>query len=378
MNTRCFEIPTEILFGPGCIKRLKEHLPKQYNRILIVADEPAWQQSQARSILAEELSTRVVSIYADVVENPPLESLEEARVMAIALGAEAVIGVGGGSAMDLAKGVAVAATNDRPMAEYLAGRPLAVAPLPVICIPTTSGTGSEVTPYAVFTNRQSKEVLCSPELFPKLAIVDPELTYSMPHSLIVDTGLDALSHAIEAYLSKGARPISDAVALEAIRLIIEHLPAATRHEQRAMDEMARAAMLAGVAIAHVSAILLHVMGYPLTVFHGIPHGRANGILLPAFLSFANEHTADQVKLATVEALFEGVGGARTFVNRLGVSTSLKDYNVRVDELVQYIGHTTFDPESTRASMRSTRGDMLEIYTRAIGDGNGAGHAGVWC
>ncbi len=365
MDSSQYKIPTQIDFGPGSIKNLANHISPDEHRILLVADEPALRQSGARAALIDQLLRKVISIFADVVENPPIESLEEGRQMALARDAQLVIGVGGGSAMDTAKGIATLKTNDRHLSAYLDGRPLDANPLPVICIPTTSGTGSEVTPYAVFTGAKNKQALSAPQLYPRVAIVDPELTYSMPRGLVADTGLDALTHAIEAFLSTEAGPASDRVALEAIQLVVANLKAAMDHDLDAMGRMARASTLAGVAIAHASTILLHVMGYPLTFFHGIPHGRANGILLPAFLDYLRAHSTDQQKVTVLEALFADVGGVSSFIHGLGVSTNLADYNVQSAELDEFVDRTISKDDVKITPTRVTRGDIREIYKRSI-------------
>jgi alcohol dehydrogenase class IV len=267
--------------------------------------------------------------------------VEEAAREARDFGAGSVIGLGGGSPMDAAKGVAILASNPVRLNEILEGKPLANPPLPVIAIPTTSGTGSEVTPFAVFTDKAAGQK-CGyghPGIFPVAALIDPELTYSMPEKVIVDTGLDVLAHAVEAYLSTISFPMNDALALHAIDVVREELERAAKKDYEAMDRMAAAASVAGAAIAHASTILPHIMGYPLTVYHNVPHGRASAIMLAGVLTALGEKSDCPDKVEVIEKRFADRGGLSGYLSGLGVSTKLSDYGVREDEIPLYAQKT---------------------------------------
>jgi alcohol dehydrogenase class IV len=236
--------------------------------------------------------------------------------------------------MDAAKGIAVLATNDFDMRDYMQGKELENDPLPVICIPTTSGTGSEVTPFAVFSDPETefKGGFAHPGIYPKTAIIDPELTFSMPESLVINTGLDALIHAIESYLSTEANDYTDALALEAVKTVIDNLEKAAKKDPEAMCKLSYAAMIAGIVIAHAGTILLHIMAYPLTIYHNIPHGKANAILLPQFLDFMKAHSHVKEKTDRIIDLFSEFGGVRAYVEQFGVSTRLSSYGIKETEL----------------------------------------------
>ena len=334
MRPFTFHLPVKILFGKGRIRDLKDALPPDVRRIMIVTDKIVAEKSGALDAMLPQLANVDINMFDKVEENPSFDTLEEGRQMAREKKVDIVIGLGGGSPMDAAKGMAILATNDGDMQDYMQGTPLSADPLPVICVPTTSGTGSETTPYAVFTDQESKTKggFAHPKIFPAVSIVDPELTYSMPESVVVNTGLDALTHAIEAYLSLDSFPMSDIFALETVRVVLEALPAAARHDHDAMDRMAYASMLAGAAITHGGTILLHIMGYPLTVFHQIPHGKANAILLPEFMRFMRERSKVQSRVKVVDDLFSAKGGIQAFVENLGISTKLSSHGVKEDEL----------------------------------------------
>ena len=358
-----FYLPPRLVFGAGRIRDIDELLDGDLRRVLVVTDEGVVQKSSAVDALLEAFKDRETIVFSDIEENPAFDVLEAGRRLAVDGRVQVVVGIGGGSPMDAAKGIAVLATNAQDMRHFMGGGVLESDPLPIVCIPTTSGTGSEATPYAVFTDRdaETKGGFAHPKIFPRLSVVDPELTYSMPELLIINTGLDALTHAVEAYLSILAFPLSDLYALESIRTILDSLGGAVKKDRGAMGRMAYASMLAGVAITHGGTILLHIMGYPLTVFHGIHHGRANAILLPAFLRFMRDASTVKEKLDVVDGLFQAVGGVEAFVAGFGVSTRLSDYGVEEGEFDLFAKKVIVkgDVEITPAEV--TEGTIAELY-----------------
>jgi len=274
-----------------------------------------------------------------------------------------VVGVGGGSAMDAAKGIAIEATNPESIQHYLSGNPLAYNPLPVVCIPTTSGTGSEVTPFAVFNDpdNQNKIGYTNDSIFPKSSIIDPELTFSMPEHVIINTGLDSLSHAIEAYLSAECFDLVEQLAFHSIDLVLDNLEKASQKDHSAMEEMAYSATISGMAIAHASTILPHIMGYPLTVYHGIPHGRASSIMLPAFLDYMRKNSNVIEKVKILEEKFRKTGGIRKFFENLGVSTKLADYGVKEFELKTFTRKTIVKSDVSITPAKITEDVIYNLY-----------------
>jgi len=362
MNPFDFHLPTRILFGRGRIAGLGEQIPGGMGKILIVTDGTIARKTPALDKVVKALPGRELRIFDRVEENPSIATVEEAAGEAREMCAQLIVGLGGGSPMDAAKGVAILATNPKPLKEVLGGKPLEHAPLPVIAVPTTSGTGSEVTPFAVFTDRTAKQKVGygNPGIFPILALIDPELTYSMPVSVILDTGLDVLSHAVEAYLSTLAFPLNDAFALHAIDIVLTELPRAARKDTEAMNRMAAAATVAGAAIAHASTILPHIMGYPLTVYHGVPHGRASAIMLVHVLGALREKSACPDKVRAIEALFSGHGDLDGFLRGLGVSTKLSSYGVEENEIPIYAEKTI-----VKGDVKITPADVTLEYLRKI-------------
>ena len=206
---------TKIIFGRKRILDLGSILPAKAIRILIVTDKNIATRTQALESVRSHLEDRQVFLFQDVKENPDFSNVEDGGQIARDVGAELIVGVGGGSSMDAAKGIALLAANRNGLHDYLRGEPLLNPSLQIICIPTTSGSGSEATPYAVFTDLedQTKIGYANPGLFSIVSVVDPELTYSMPEAVVVSTGLDALTQVLESYLSTESFIMNDILAL---------------------------------------------------------------------------------------------------------------------------------------------------------------------
>lgn len=230
------------------------------------------------------------SIFADTVPDPTVTVVEAALAALDGQGHDCVLGFGGGSPIDTAKAVAALAIERRPIASMKAPATSDQPGLPIVAVPTTAGTGSEATRFTIITNEATQEkMLCAGLAFlPTLAIVDYELTLAKPRRLTADTGIDSLTHAIEAYVSKRANPFSDAMALSAMRLITENIRRACDEPS---DRSAREAMMlgahhAGIAFSNASVALVHGMSRPIGAFFHVPHGLSNAMLLPVVTEFS--------------------------------------------------------------------------------------------
>ncbi len=367
MDNFRFHIPTKIIYGGGEIQKFHDHLSPAHRRILIVTDKGVATKSGAMDRLRPQLQDRAVFVFDDVEENPSLGLVERGGQFARDRQIDLVVGLGGGSSMDAAKGIALLATNEGRMIDYMQGKQFANDLLPIVCIPTSSGTGSEVTPYAVFTDPDlhTKGGYTHDKLFPIFSIIDPELTYSMPEPVVVNTGLDVLTHAIEAYLSTESFALNDLLALHAVEIVIDNLEQACQKDKPAMNNMAYASTLGGMVIANAGTILLHIMAYPLTVFHDVPHGKANAILLPAFMAFMEERSHIPAKVRRLIEMFDQMGGIEEFIHNLGISTRLADYGVEEAELDTFVQKTIVkdDIKITPAAISAT--DILTIYRNAL-------------
>lgn len=367
MHSFNFYFPTKIFFGCGKIANLNSVVPSNIIRILIVTDNNVANHTSILEMVQSYLGNRQISLFKKVRENPDFCNVEDGGRIARDAGVELIIGIGGGSSMDAAKGIALLATNKLNLREYLMGQPLLNAPLPVVCIPTTSGSGSEATPYAVFTDIEGNNKIgySNQAMFPLASIVDPELTYSMPENVIISTGLDALTHAVESYLSTDSFLISDVLALHIIKSVLANLKSASLKDRMAMEIMSYNAMLAGIVITNVGTILPHIMGYCITVYHGIAHGRASAVLLPAVLDFLRCYSTAKDKIRRLDEIFVHYGGIRNFIEDLGVSTKLSSYGVRLDELKTFAQNVIVKRDIIVTPAPVNFQDILNIYQSAL-------------
>ena len=362
-----FHLPTRILFGRGRIAELGAQVPPGIDRIFLVTDGTIARKTPALDKAVKALPGKEIAVFDRVEENPSIATLEEAARKAKAFDAGLVIGLGGGSPMDVAKGVGLLAANPGPLMFYLEGGTPAHPSLPVVAIPTTSGTGSEVTPFAVFTDRDIRQKMCLSHrgIFPVLALIDPELTYTMPTSVAIDTGLDVLAHAVEAFLSTASFPLNDALARQAMDIVLADLAGAVRKQPEAMDRMAASSTAAGAAIAQASTILPHLMGYPLTVHRGVPHGRASAIMLVHVMAALRRRSTCPEKVEAVDQLFAARGGLDEFLRDLGVSTRLADYGVREDDIPLFARKTIVKGDVKITPAAVTVEDLERIYREAL-------------
>ncbi|BBX32385.1 alcohol dehydrogenase [Mycolicibacterium mageritense DSM 44476 = CIP 104973] len=237
------------------------------------------------------------AVFSETVPDPTITSLSGGLDLVKAHRADGIIGFGGGSPMDTAKALAVLSANGGSIASYKAPNTYTGSALPVVAVPTTAGSGSEATQFTVITDDDSDEKMLCPGLsfLPIAIVVDFELTVSMPARLTADTGVDALTHAIEAYVSRRASPFSDALALAAMRSISQHLRRAYADgaDQRAREAMMLASTQAGMAFSNSSVALVHGMSRPIGGHFHVAHGLSNAMLLPAVTKFSIESAVDR-------------------------------------------------------------------------------------
>lgn len=307
-----FFMPTRIIYGAGSIKAEAESL-ELGKKALIVTGRKSAKASGALDDVLAALSTDYV-IFDQVENNPGVDTTVRGGKLARDSGCDFVIAIGGGSPLDAAKAIAVLAVNDvEPLSLYTDG--WSNKALPIAAVPTTAGTGSEVTQYAVLTidEEETKKGLRGPDLFPTTAFLDPKYTQSLPLDVTVDTAVDALSHLVEGYLSNRASPMSDLTAAEGLKIWGQ---CRTQLEQGNLTDFVRerlllASCLGGITIAQTGTTLVHALGYPLTYFYHVPHGRANGLLMGQYLQFTHKVAPDRVNQVLT---FLGLNSVDEFVH----------------------------------------------------------------
>ena len=307
-----FVSPQQLTTGLGSIKRVGQIARSFGTRALIVTDsimESNGVVSEVQKYLQQE-NVEVV-IYSKVNEEPHTEYVDEGAKVYEDSSCQFIIAVGGGSPIDAAKAIGTVVTHKAPIKSFMGINKIPGPNVPLIAIPTTAGTGSEVTRVTIITDNQEdvKMLILSNHLLPTVAICDAELTKTMPKRLTAATGLDALTHAVEAYISVKAQPITDMIALEAISLISRYLRQAWSNgsDMEARYHMMLASTLAGYAFSNSSVALVHGMSRPIGACFHVPHGISNAVLLPAVMRFTLP--GNVTKFARIaEAMGENVSG----------------------------------------------------------------------
>jgi len=278
--------PTEIHFGLDTIKKLPQVIEQLGGSKPLVVIDPGLRNAGLDTNITGPLdgSGLAYTVYDKVDPEPGLRLADQGTEIARSNRCDCVVGVGGGSAMDIAKAISVLLTNEGKAVDYLGLGKIHKPGVPKIMVPTSAGTGAEVTFTAVFINEEtgSKGGMNGDPLYPDAAILDPGLTVSLPPNVTAATGIDALTHALEAYTSIQAHPISEMYSLEAIDLICTNIRSAFADGRNleARSNMLLGSLMGGKALAMAGVGLVHAMAYPLGGMFGIPHGLANAVLLP--------------------------------------------------------------------------------------------------
>ncbi len=335
----------KIVFGTGSFKKLAEQIRTLQGRCpLIVLDKNLAAAGFSKTVIdVLDGSGLKPSFFEQAEPEPRLELADEGAKAALKGKCDLVVGIGGGSAMDLAKAVAAVAGNKGKAADYLGLNKVPGPGLPTIMVPTTAGTGSEVTFTAVFVRRnlKKKEGMNSPFLYPDIALLDPELTLTLPPEPTATTGLDALCHAIESYTSIQASPMSEMISLEAIRLISDHLRTCVHNggDLEARSEMLLGSLYAGLGLANAGVTAVHSLSYPLGGKYGVPHGLANTLLLPHVMAFNLPGNLEKFAviaevmgeivddLPLREAAWQAVEAVNTLIEDCGVHKTLADLDI---------------------------------------------------
>ncbi|GAA4623623.1 lactaldehyde reductase [Cellulomonas oligotrophica] len=337
-------------FGPGAVDVVPDELTRRgFTKALVVSDQvlvDAGVTARVTDLL--DAAGFPYEVFSDVAPNPPIENVQAGVAAFAAAGADVLVAVGGGSPQDTCKAVGIITANPefadvRSLEGVAATRNPSV---PIVAIPTTAGTASETTINYVITDteNQRKFVCVDPHDIPVLAVVDPQMMASAPRALKVATGLDALTHAIEGYVTAGAWELSDLFHLKAVQVIASSLQASADGDADAADRMALAQYVAGMGYSNVGLGLVHAMAHPLGAFYGAPHGVANGILLAPVMAFNAPATGEKYRdvaaafgvdtsaMPLDEARAAAVGAVARLTADLGNPTRLRDVGATEGDL----------------------------------------------
>lgn len=382
MKDFTFKIPQNIEFGMGSLNKLPEILKgSNSNHVFLISDRGLETIGVVKKIqdIIENGGIKCTT-YLEVKPNPTISIVDEATALYKECGATSIVALGGGSPLDVAKAVGVLANHGGKITDYEGNHKVPGPVVPTIAIPTTAGTGSEVTASCVITDesRNYKMTVFSYENLPKYVVLDPQLIMTAPASIAASCGVDALIHAMEAYISRNASPFSDAMAEKAMELIGKNLRRFVANRQ---DEEAACAMMAGCNFAGISFAWarlgnVHAMSHPVSGYFNVPHGVANSILLPTVFEY--NALADNGRYEVIynyiregnevingfkpEMLVEEI---KKLNNDLGIPKSLSEVGVK-EEMIEAMAKDAMMSGNIPANPRQTNiKDIIELYKKAL-------------
>jgi len=378
-----YKMPTEIIFGRGASLKTADAVKKVGgSKVLIVTDKGVWENNVLKNIeLSLTESSIEYIIYNEVEPDPTIQGVEKAQELLKEFSGDVVIGVGGGSSLDTAKAVAVMGSNQGKIFDYVGFGLIKEKPLPIIAIPTTAGTGSEATFWSVLADK-TKDIKASVggwEIMPSIAILDPELTLTLPPSLTASTGMDALCHAMESFVAKSTQPISEGMSIQAMKLIAKSLRrAVTRGDDiQAREDMMMASLVAAFAFNVTRLGLAHALAIPFGAHFHIPHGTVNAVLLPwvmeynlpaatdKYIEIAEIFGEDVTGLSPMDAARRSVEAIKKLNIDIGMTAGLKDWGVKEDDLLMIAEEGIKSGNVLVNPRKSTVKDLIQISMNAM-------------
>lgn len=358
--------PTRIFFGPGEARNIGKRLEGTgHDRVLLVAD-PFMVKSGVAQEVVDGSNGIIKAVFHDVDPNPTVLNVNGAAEAARQVDADGIIALGGGSVLDASK-AAAAAVGSGLTAEQLVTNSPVTAALPLIAVPTTAGTGSEVTPVAIISweERDIKFPLGSPLLYPQLAVVDPELVYSAPSKVIAASGIDVIDHCLDALTSVKHTPLSDNNALNGARIAFANLEkAANQKDQAAIGEMMLASLIAGLAFSQTGTTGSHAASYYLTSRYHVPHGEATAFTEDAWFRINAkarpelEEMVSSIGFANVDAVADRLNEIK---KSLGLRTTLEELGIPLEDVDDLAQHTVDANNYKNNIIQLTKDEVKELF-----------------
>mgnify|MGYP002512548387 FL=1 len=380
-NYRELYQPSNTLIGAGAINRIPHYVRRMHcQKALVVSDEGLVKIGTVGKVLSVlDNSNAEYVLFTDVKPNPTIAIVNAGYKIALEHNCDYVIGIGGGSPLDVAKAIGILMTNGGDIRDYEGINQSSKRGLPIIAVNTTAGTGSEVTRDYVITDEEKKVkmLMVDYHCIASLAIDDPQLMTEMPSGLTAATGMDALTHAIEAYVCKSHFPYSDGLALEAIRLVSTSLEKAVfnGNDLSARTDMCWAEYMAGLAFSNAGLGLVHAMAHQLGGFYNMPHGVANAILLPYVMEFnasdckerfsaiASAFGVNTANMTCDQAAYEAIHFIKKLSNTIGIPT-LKKLGFRPEDALTLAINATNDTSITDNPKEASIPDIKAIFIKA--------------
>lgn len=372
-------------FGPGARKQLPEALVRlNLHKALITTDKGLLKVGTVKMVtdVLDEAGFPY-EIYSEIKPNPTVTNVTQGVEAFKASGADCIIAIGGGSSMDTGKGIGIVANNPEfaDVVSLEGCAPTKHKSVPIIALPTTAGTGAEVTiNYVIIDESKQKKMVCvDPNDIPAVAIIDPELMYSLPKGLTAATGMDALTHAIEGYITKGAWVMSDMYELQAIKMIAESLPLAVDEPKNPVgrEGMALAQYIAAQAFSNVGLGLVHGMAHPMGSLFDVPHGVANALLLPTIMEFnmpcciekfgviARTMGVDTTGMTPEQAACAACTAVRELAVRVGIPQHLSDLGIGEKDIPALSAQAIADVCTPGNPRDVTEDDIKELYRKVL-------------
>jgi alcohol dehydrogenase class IV len=364
MNLQFF-MPTRIIMGEDCILKNADALYKLGKKALIVTGSRSAKVNGSFSDIINTLDVngQEYAVFDKVMANPTIDCVYEGAAFAKKENVDFIIAIGGGSPMDAAKAIALLACQDIPRENLFLGEYEAKV-LPMAFIPTTAGTGSEVTQYSILTNdaARTKTTLAAPFLFPDVSFLDSKYMEALSKVTTINTAIDALSHSVESFLSVRANSLTEVLALDSIGIIVKQFEnlknfALTREDR---SQLLYASTLGGMVIAHTGTTAVHSMGYSLTYFKDIDHGRANGLLLTEFMKLVEKSRPDKIKTLLDKMCYASLLDLESVIFELLGDTEV----LTLEELESYSDIAMKAKNIPNGIVAPTREELLNIY-RAV-------------
>lgn len=370
-----FNLPVKLIFGSGKRNDLAKYIDEiGGSRGVLVCGG-----SFCKNGVADEFvrlgGGKIVDVFSDIRPNPTTDNVNDCVRLMREVDADFAVALGGGSPMDCCKAACAIARGDDSIEPYHSGgKPIsAKEAIPMIAVTTTSGTASEVTNISVLTdlNQNLKQPMNDPAMYPKIAVIDPELTLTVPPQVTASTGLDVLSHAVESFWSTLNQPICSACSLYAARLVFEWLETAYKEPDNltAREKMAEASIVAGVAFSHPRTTGSHACSFPLTNIYGVPHGEACAFTLDYFVKFNAKHADGDGRL---ERFAKDCGFSDTYAmadeisamkKRMGMRSRLSEIGCTTDEQIAELTKKSMSMLMKRNPIELTENDICEMYNK---------------
>ena len=368
-----FNLPVKLVFGNGKRHNLNEYIDEIGGKCGVLVCGKSFVKNGVADEFVENANGRIKAVFSDIRPNPTTDNVDACVQLIRETGADFAVALGGGSPMDCCKAAcAIAKGNDTIRSYHSEGKPVSAnEAIPMLAFSTTSGTASEVTNISVLTDveKNLKNPMNDPAMYPKVAVIDPELTLSVPKQVTASTGLDVLSHAVESYWSTLNQPVCTACSIYSARLVFEWLEKAYNEPENleAREKMAEASIVAGVAFSHPRTTGSHACSFPLTNIYGVPHGEACAFTLDYFIKFNADHADENGRITALardcgfDSPYAMADEISAMKKRMGMKSRLSEIGCTTEEQILELTEKSMSMLMERNPIVLTKENIYEMY-----------------